>query len=97
MTNLSCFVKTWSVSKGIHIVAIIVNVACVVTVEFIIEFNTTLFIFVLYRNLRDEAKGVRYIYVEPLELHDEVLRCNPEAFEYSTAGKRVLGFCPECH
>jgi len=56
-----------------------------------------LFIFVLYRNLRDEAKGVRYIYVEPLELHDEVLRCNPEAFEYSTAGKRVLGFCPECH
>ncbi|KAG4926506.1 hypothetical protein JHK85_052992 [Glycine max] len=41
---------------------------------------------VSYLNLRDEAKGVPYIYVEPLELHDEVLRCNPEAFEYSTAG-----------
>jgi len=97
MSNLSCFVKIRCVSEAIHIVAIIVNVACVVTIGFIIEFNTTLFIFVLYRNLRDEAKGVPYIYVEPLELHDEVLRCNPEAFEYSTAGKRVLGFCPEYH
>ncbi|MCH93360.1 sister chromatid cohesion protein, partial [Trifolium medium] len=37
-------------------------------------------------NLRDDAKAVRYNYVEPLELHDEVLRCNPEAFECSTAG-----------
>ncbi|KAL2977038.1 hypothetical protein AAZX31_13G042900 [Glycine max] len=41
---------------------------------------------VSYLNLRGEAKGVPYIYVEPLELHDEVIRCNPEAFEYSTAG-----------
>ncbi|TKY50194.1 Nipped-B protein [Spatholobus suberectus] len=41
---------------------------------------------VSYLNLRDEAKSIPYIYVEPLELHDEVLRCNPEAFEYSAAG-----------
>ncbi|XP_027357770.1 sister chromatid cohesion protein SCC2 [Abrus precatorius] len=41
---------------------------------------------VSYLNLRDDAKGIPYIYVEPLELHDEVLRCNPEAFEYSSAG-----------
>ncbi|KAK7316299.1 hypothetical protein VNO77_35233 [Canavalia gladiata] len=41
---------------------------------------------VSYLNLRDDAKGVPYVYVEPLELHDEVLRCNPEAFDYSAAG-----------
>ncbi|KAK7266529.1 hypothetical protein RIF29_19175 [Crotalaria pallida] len=41
---------------------------------------------VSYLNLRDNAKGVPNAYVEPLELHDEVLRCNPEAFEHSTAG-----------
>ncbi|RDX75201.1 Sister chromatid cohesion protein SCC2, partial [Mucuna pruriens] len=41
---------------------------------------------VSYLNLRDEAIGVPYMYVEPLELHEEVLRCNPEAFEYSAAG-----------
>ncbi|CAJ2665786.1 unnamed protein product [Trifolium pratense] len=43
---------------------------------------------VSYLNLRDDANAVRYNYVEPLELHDEVLRCNPEAFECSTAGKQ---------
>jgi len=38
--NLFCFVKIWCVSKGIHIVVvIIVNVVCVVTNGFIIEFN----------------------------------------------------------
>ncbi|KAJ7974325.1 Sister chromatid cohesion protein [Quillaja saponaria] len=41
---------------------------------------------VSYLNLRDEAGAVPYGYVEPLELHDEVLRCNPGAFEYSAAG-----------
>ncbi|KAK7271858.1 hypothetical protein RJT34_28101 [Clitoria ternatea] len=41
---------------------------------------------VSYLNLRDGTKGVPNMYVEPLELHEEVLRCNPEAFEYSTAG-----------
>ncbi|CAL5185968.1 unnamed protein product [Lathyrus oleraceus] len=41
---------------------------------------------VSYLNLRDDAKVVQYNYVEPLELHDEVLRCNPEAFECGTAG-----------
>ncbi|KAE9612620.1 putative chromatin regulator PHD family [Lupinus albus] len=41
---------------------------------------------VSYLKLRDDANGVPYTYVEPLELHDEVLRCNPEAFEYSTTG-----------
>jgi hypothetical protein len=43
---------------------------------------------VSYLNLRDDAKAVPYNYVEPLELHDQVLRCNPEAFECSTAGKQ---------
>lgn len=38
---------------------------------------------VSYLNLRDDAKTVPYNYAEPLELHDEVLRCNPEAFECS--------------
>ncbi|AES74937.2 putative chromatin regulator PHD family [Medicago truncatula] len=41
---------------------------------------------VSYLNLRDDAKTVPYNYAEPLELHDEVLRCNPEAFECSHEG-----------
>ncbi|KAJ1398768.1 Zinc finger, PHD-type [Sesbania bispinosa] len=41
---------------------------------------------VSYLNLRDDAKGVPYNNVEPLELHDEVLRCDPDAFECSAAG-----------
>ncbi|KAI9121027.1 hypothetical protein K1719_008060 [Acacia pycnantha] len=41
---------------------------------------------VSYLNLRDDAKAAPYVYVEPLELHGEVLRCNPEAFECSAAG-----------
>ncbi|KAL1338205.1 sister chromatid cohesion protein SCC2 [Arachis hypogaea] len=41
---------------------------------------------VSYLNLRDDNGSGSYMYIEPLELHDEVLRCNPEAFEYSTTG-----------
>lgn len=41
---------------------------------------------VSYLNLRDDTSVVPYGYVEPLELHEQVLRCNPEAFECSTAG-----------
>lgn len=41
---------------------------------------------VSYLNLRDDAKAAPCVYVEPLELHAEVLRCNPEAFECGTAG-----------
>ncbi|KAI4346656.1 hypothetical protein L6164_007534 [Bauhinia variegata] len=41
---------------------------------------------VSYLNLRDDAKVVPNVYVEPLELHDEVLRHNPGAFAYSAAG-----------
>ncbi|MED6181067.1 hypothetical protein PIB30_015983 [Stylosanthes scabra] len=41
---------------------------------------------VSYLNLRDDNSSGPYMYIEPLELHDEVLRCNPEAFEYSTKG-----------
>ncbi|XP_073221150.1 sister chromatid cohesion protein SCC2 isoform X2 [Cicer arietinum] len=41
---------------------------------------------VSYLNLRDDAEAVSCNYVEPLELHDEVIRCNPEAFECGTAG-----------
>ncbi|KAI9085025.1 hypothetical protein K1719_033017 [Acacia pycnantha] len=37
-------------------------------------------------NLRDDAKTAPYVYVEPLVLPGEVLRCNPEAFECSAAG-----------
>lgn len=42
---------------------------------------------VSFRNLRDDAKASPYVYVKPLELHGEVLRCNPEAFECCPAGK----------
>ncbi|KAI9089244.1 hypothetical protein K1719_029523 [Acacia pycnantha] len=44
-------------------------------------------------NLRDDAKAAPYVYVEPLELHGEVLRCNPEAFECSAA---VVHACIRC-
>ncbi len=54
---------------------------------------TVIFLFlicgiVICRNLRDDTSVVPYGYVEPLELHEQVLRCNPEAFECSTAGKQ---------
>ncbi|TXG57919.1 hypothetical protein EZV62_015748 [Acer yangbiense] len=41
---------------------------------------------VSYLHFRDEARPVPCSYVEPLELHNQVLRCNPEAFEYVTPG-----------
>ncbi|KAJ4826319.1 hypothetical protein Tsubulata_004087 [Turnera subulata] len=41
---------------------------------------------VSYLNLRDETRPTSSSHVEPLELHDEVLRYNPEAFEYVTPG-----------
>jgi cohesin loading factor subunit SCC2 len=56
------------------------------------KFNFMYFVF--YRDLRDDAKGASHMYVEPLELYDEVLRCNPEAFEYSAAGKHSTWFLP---
>lgn len=41
---------------------------------------------VSYLNLRDEAKPVPCSDVEPLELHNQVLQYNAEAFEYVTPG-----------
>ncbi|KAG2715540.1 hypothetical protein I3760_03G083100 [Carya illinoinensis] len=41
---------------------------------------------VSYLNLKKDARVVSYGYAEPLELHDQVLQCHPEAFECSTAG-----------
>ncbi|XVE68278.1 hypothetical protein DITRI_Ditri09bG0054800 [Diplodiscus trichospermus] len=41
---------------------------------------------VSYLNLRDEASSVTYDYVEPLELHAQVLQDNSAAFEYVTPG-----------
>ncbi|KAF7803063.1 sister chromatid cohesion protein SCC2 isoform X1 [Senna tora] len=41
---------------------------------------------VSYLNLRDDSKTASYVCVEPSELHDEILRCNPEAFECCAAG-----------
>ncbi|OMO73252.1 Zinc finger, PHD-type [Corchorus capsularis] len=41
---------------------------------------------VSYLNLRDEASSVTHDYVEPLELHAQVLQYNPAAFEYVTPG-----------
>ncbi|XP_015879861.3 sister chromatid cohesion protein SCC2 [Ziziphus jujuba] len=41
---------------------------------------------VSYLNLHEDTSEVSYGLLEPLELHDEVLRYNPEAFECNTAG-----------
>ncbi|KAH9740318.1 Sister chromatid cohesion protein SCC2 [Citrus sinensis] len=41
---------------------------------------------VSYLNLRDEAKPDPYSDMEPLELHNQVLQYNAEAFEYVTPG-----------
>ncbi|KAK3212439.1 hypothetical protein Dsin_017145 [Dipteronia sinensis] len=41
---------------------------------------------VSYLHFRDEARPVPCSYVEPLELRNQVLQCNPEAFEYVTPG-----------
>ncbi|KAL5741371.1 hypothetical protein ACOSP7_028103 [Xanthoceras sorbifolium] len=38
---------------------------------------------VSYLHLRDEARPVSCSDVEPLELHNQVLRCNPKAFDFS--------------
>ncbi|XP_022774564.1 sister chromatid cohesion protein SCC2-like isoform X2 [Durio zibethinus] len=38
---------------------------------------------VSYLNLRDEASSVTYDFVEPLELHAQVLQYNPAAFDFS--------------
>lgn len=40
------------------------------------------------RNLRDDECSFPCNFVEPLGLYDEVLQCNPEAFEYVTPGKQ---------
>ncbi|KAJ9173210.1 hypothetical protein P3X46_016372 [Hevea brasiliensis] len=46
---------------------------------------------VSYLNLRDETGPISIEFVEPLELHDQVLQCNPEAFEYVTPDKKQSG------
>ncbi|XP_044468075.1 sister chromatid cohesion protein SCC2-like [Mangifera indica] len=43
---------------------------------------------VSYLHLRDNLNSVSCSYVEPLELHNQVLRCDAEAFEYVTPGKQ---------
>lgn len=43
---------------------------------------------IICRNLKNDSRVVAYGYVEPLELYEEVLRYNSEAFECSTAGKQ---------
>lgn len=45
------------------------------------------------RNLRDDANSITNDYVEPLELHAQVLHYNPEAFEYVTTGKQSTLSC----
>jgi hypothetical protein len=47
---------------------------------------------VIYRNLKNDARAAPYGHVEPLELHLQVLQCNPEAFECGTAGNKVLDY-----
>ncbi|KAH0907303.1 hypothetical protein HID58_039130 [Brassica napus] len=41
---------------------------------------------VSYLDLRNEARALNCNSVEPLQLYDQVLRCNPGAFEYATPG-----------
>lgn len=41
---------------------------------------------VSYLNLRDDANSLPHSSVEPLELYKEVIRCNPEAFDYIAPG-----------
>ena len=48
---------------------------------------------VICRNLRDDECSFPYGFVEPLVLYDEVVRCNPEAFEYITPGKQSTFSC----
>ncbi|TQD95279.1 hypothetical protein C1H46_019071 [Malus baccata] len=49
---------------------------------------------VSYLNLREDARAIPYGYGEPLKLHDEVLRYNPEAFEYySPAVSNITANC----
>lgn len=43
-----------------------------------------------YLNLRDDECSFPYGFVEPLVLYDEVVRCNPEAFEYITPVSQVI-------
>lgn len=42
------------------------------------------------RNLRGDARVTSSGDVEPLPLYEEVLRHNPEAFEYRVTGKEVF-------
>ncbi|KAJ0043645.1 hypothetical protein Pint_19083 [Pistacia integerrima] len=42
---------------------------------------------VSYLHLRDQLNPVSCSYVEPLELHNQVLQCDAEAFEYVTPGQ----------
>lgn len=51
------------------------------------------FFYCIYRNLRDEAKPDPYSDMEPLELHNQVLQYNAEAFEYVTPGKQSILSC----
>lgn len=46
--------------------------------------------YVLCRNLREDVSSLAFGFVGPMDLHDEVLRCNSEAFEYATPGKQSL-------
>ncbi|KAF2596061.1 hypothetical protein F2Q68_00007366 [Brassica cretica] len=39
------------------------------------------------RDLRNEAKELNCNSEEPFQLYDQVLRCNPGAFEYAIPGK----------
>ena len=42
------------------------------------------------RNLREDSREVPYGYLEPLHLHDEVLRFNPDAFDFNAPGKESV-------
>ena len=50
----------------------------------------------VFRNLREDPKEVSYGFVEPLDLHDEVLRFNPEAFSFNAPGKESIWFIFSC-
>ncbi|XP_065855579.1 sister chromatid cohesion protein SCC2 isoform X2 [Euphorbia lathyris] len=45
---------------------------------------------VSYLNLKDETRPTPYEHVEPLVLHDRVVQCNPEAFEYVAPGNKQI-------
>ncbi|CAN7035053.1 unnamed protein product [Brassica oleracea var. botrytis] len=48
---------------------------------------------VSYLDLRNEARALNCNSAEPLQLYDQVLRCNPGAFEYATPGPTCEPVC----